>query len=94
MSFKTVPGRPVRAHHQTEEIMLDKRLAKSVSRKVVCEDSKGRPCCLRWSVRRMNVAVFIEGGNEWAQMSSRQAKSVAVYLLNAADEVDARVEGK
>lgn len=68
----------------------DRRLAVGVAVAIDCQDDRGSDCVLKMSVRNHFVSLRADGGDEWAHLTSAQARRLADWLVRGADEADAR----
>lgn len=71
------------------------RQRRRVSADIKCDNNGGYDCCVKGSVRKALVALFVEDRSEdpdhWAHMTPRQARRLAAFLAEAADEADRRI---
>lgn len=69
---------------------MAKRLARTISKVIKCHDNGDEPCSVKVTVRNYEISVRVDGGDEWAHMTIKQAWRLAEHLVVAAAEVDAR----
>jgi len=71
------------------------RQRRRVSADIKCDNNGGYDCCVKGSVRNALVALFVDDHSEdpdyWAHMTPHQARMLAAFLAEAADEADRRI---
>lgn len=71
---------------------MDKKCHR-VTIKLKVDDNNRTSCSVDGSVRDLRVAISIRGGDQWAQLSKKQAIILSEWLRVAVDEINYRSGG-